>query len=144
MHAVVSAAVGVVCLIAAGVLIVAGRWQWPRLIVALVMTGSAGLLSSTIGVWAQHSVSNIDGRIGSFIGQWTGATVTGLLSLILLAVLGFWVWHGRIDTKTVGVAAAVPMTVALIPGPLGTFAVAAVTIVPSVLGGVIAWLFGLG
>jgi hypothetical protein len=144
MHAVVSAAVGVVCLIAAGVLIVAGRWQWPRLIVALVLTGSAGLLSSSVGGWIQRSVTGVDSRIGSFIGQWTGATVTGLLSLILLAVLGFWVWHGRIDTKTVGVAAAVPMTVALIPGPLGTFAVAAVAIVPSVLGGVIAWLFGLG
>jgi hypothetical protein len=119
-----------VCLVAAGVLIVAGQWQWPRLIVALVLTGSAGLLSSTIGGWAQRSVTSVDHRVGSFIGQWTGAAVTGLLSLVLLAVLGFWVWHRQIDLKTIGVAAAVPMTVSLIPGPLGTFAVAAVSIDP--------------
>lgn len=144
MQAAVSAGVGLVCLVAAGVLIMAGGWQWPRLIVALVLTGSAGLVSSTVGGWAQRSITRVDGRIGSFVGQWTGAAVTGLLSVILLGVLAFWVWHGQVDTKTVGVAAAVPMTVSLIPGPLGTFAVAAVSIVPSVLGGVIAWLFGLG
>lgn len=143
MHAAVSAAVGIVCLIAACVLMVVGQWQWPRLIVALVMTGSAGLLSSTIGGWAQRSVTSLDRRFSSFVGQWTGAAVTGLLSLVLLAVLGFWVWHRRIDVKTIGVAAAVPMTVTLIPGPLGTFAVAVVSVIPWALGGAVAWLFGL-
>jgi hypothetical protein len=140
---VVSAGVGILCLVAAGVLIVAGRWQWPRLIVALVLTGTTGLLSSSIAGWVQGSVTKLDGKLSGFIGSWTGATVTGLLSLVLVACLAFWVWQGQIDTKTVGVAAAVPLTVSLIPGPVGAFALAAVSIVPSVLGGVIAWLFGM-
>jgi hypothetical protein len=144
MQGVVSAVVGLVCLVAAGVLIVAGKWQWPRLIVALVLTGSAGLLSSTIGGWAQRSVTGVDRRVGSFIGQWTGAAVTGLLSLVLLALLGFWVWRRQIDLKTIGVAAAVPMTVSLIPGPLGAVAVAAVSIVPWAVGSVIALSLGMG
>jgi hypothetical protein len=143
MAGIVSAGVGVVCLVAAGVLIVAGRWQWPRVIVALVLTGSAGLLGSTVGRWVQHGVTNVDHRAGTFVGRWTGATIFGLLALVLVAMLAFWVWHGQVDSKTISVAAAVPASVSLIPGPLGAFAVAAVSIVPSVLGGVIAWLFGL-
>jgi hypothetical protein len=143
VQTVVSAGVGVVCLVAAGVLIVAGRWQWPRLIVALVLTGAAGLLSSSIAGWVQGSVTRLDAKASGFIGSWTGATVTGVLSLVLVACLAFWVWQGQIDMKTVGVAAAVPLTVTLIPGPLGAFAVGAVSIVPAVLGGIIAWLFGM-
>lgn len=144
MRTVVSAGVGLVCLVAAMVLIVAGRWQWPRLIVALVLTGSAGLMTSTVGTWAQRSVTSIDARAGSMVGQWTGATVTGLLSLVLLGFLGFWVWQGQIDTKTVATAALVPMTISLIPGAVGSLAVSVVSIVPSVLGGVVAWAFGIG
>lgn len=143
MHAAVSAGVGIICLAAAAVLILAGGWQWPRMIVALVLTGSAGLLSSTIGGWVQGTVTRLDTRVSGFIGTWTGAAVTGVLSLVLLACLGFWVWRGQIDTKTVGVAAAVPMTVTLIPGPVGALAVGAVSIVPSVLGAIIAFLFGM-
>jgi hypothetical protein len=143
VQGVVSAGVGIVCLVAAGVLILAGRWQWPRTIIALVITGAAGLLSSTVGAWMQGTVTQLDRRAAGFIGQWTGVVVTGLIAAVLLAVLAFWVWHGQIDTKTVGVAAAVPLSVSLIPGPFGSFAVAAVSIVPALLGGGIAWLFGL-
>lgn len=144
MQGIVSAGVGIICLVAAGVLILAGRWQWPRLIVALILTGSAGLMSATIGGLLQRSVTRLDNKAGSFIGQWTGTVVTGLIAVVLLAVLAFWVWHQQIDTKTVGVAAAVPLTVSLIPGPAGAFAVGAVSIVPIVVGGVVAWLFGAG
>lgn len=144
MQAGVSAGVGIVCLVAAGVLIVAGRWQWPRLIVALVITGVAGLLTSTIGSWMHASVTRLDRRASAFVGQWTGAAVSGILAVVLLGFLAFWIWHNQVDAKTIGVAAAVPVTVTLIPGPLGAFAVAAVSVVPAVLGGVVAWLFGLG
>lgn len=140
----ISAGVGVLCLVAAAILITAGSWQWPRLIVALVLTGVAGLANATFAGAVQRSVTRLDGKVGGFIGEWTGAAVTGVIGLTLIGLLGFWVWKNRIDIRTVGVAAAVPFTVTLIPGPLGVFLVSAVAVVPLMLGGVVAWLFGAG
>lgn len=144
MQGVVSAGVGLVCLVVAAVLIVAGGWQWPRLIVALVLTGSAGLLSSTIGGWVQRSVTSVDAKASGLVGQWTGVAVTGLLSLALLGFLGFWVYRGQIDAKTVAAAAVAPAAVVLIPGAVGSVLLTLLALVPSVLGAVIAFLFGLG
>lgn len=144
MQAGVSAGVGVLCLVAAGLLIVAGEWQWPRLIVALVLTGVAGLTHATVGNVMHRSVTRLDARVSGVVGGWTGVAVTGVVGVVLLGLLAFWVWHKQVDMKTVGVAAAVPLSVSLIPGPLGTFAAGLVSIVPAMLGGAVAWLFGLG
>ena len=140
----VSAAVGVISLIAAAVLIVAGSWQWPRLIVALVFTGVAGIGSASFAEPMQRQITDWDRNLGQWIGEWTGDALTGVIGLVSLSVLLFWVWRQRIDLRTVGLAAVVPLTVGLIPGAFGSFMTSAVAVVPNLLGDGIAWLFGIG
>lgn len=139
----VTAAVGIVALLGAVVIATVGRMQWPRLAAALVLTGVAGVLNSTIGPALQRAVTAVDRQAGQFIGRWTGTAVIGLVGVVVLAVAAFWIWQGRIDMRTLGVTALVPPTVTLIPGAVGSMAVAAVGVVPMLLGGAISWLFGI-
>lgn len=140
----VTAALGVLALVGAALIATVGRMQWPRVTAALVLTGVAGILNSTIGPTIRNGITNADSYLGQFIGRWTGTAVTGVIGLIVLAVAAFWIYQGRIDLRTLGVTAAIPPTITLIPGTLGTIAVTVVGLVPWVVAGVIGWLFGIG
>jgi hypothetical protein len=140
----VSVAVGLVCLVVALIFATVGKMAWPRVTVALVLTAAAGLLNGTIGPAVHRMVTRLDAQAAHAIGRWTGATITGLLALVVLGVAGFWVWQKKIDFRTLGVVAAVPPTVTLIPGALGAAAVAVVGIVPLVGAAVVGWALGIG
>lgn len=140
----VSATVGAVSLVAALLIATVGRMAWPRLVVALTLTGSAGLLNSTFGPWIRSGVNRADDFLAQFIGDWTGVVVTGLIGVVVLAVAGFWVANGKIDLRTLGVVAAVPPTVTLIPGALGSIAVTVVGVVPWLVSRGVAAAFGVG
>lgn len=140
----VTATLGVLALVGAIVIATVGRMQWPRVTAALVLTGVAGILNSTIGPTVRDGINNADSYLGQFVGRWTGTAVTGIIGLVVLAVAAFWIYQGRIDIRTLGVTAAVPPTITLIPGTLGTIAVTAVGVVPWLVAGVIGWLCGIG
>jgi hypothetical protein len=140
----VTATVGVLCLVAALLIATVGRMVWPRVVVALTLTGSAGILNSTVGPYVRTWVNRADAFLGQFIGQWTGTVVTGLLGLVLFTVAGFWVAQKKVDLRTLAVTAAVPPTVTLIPGTLGTVAVALVGFVPWLVAQGVAIAFGIG
>jgi hypothetical protein len=117
--------------------------HWPRVVVALVLTGVAGLLNTPIGQWLHQAVTAADGAVGHAIGRWTGVVVTGLLALTVFATAAFWVYHRKIDLRTLAVVATVPLTVTLIPGALGSVAAGIVNIVPTVVGGLMSAAFGI-
>jgi hypothetical protein len=136
-----SVAVGVICLVLAGVLITVGRMQWPLVAVALVLTGTAGVVNGTIGVTVHQAATQVDRWAGQAIGTLTGVAVTGVVALALVAALGFWIYQRRIGTGALLATAAVPVASTLIPGTAGVVIMTIVGIVPAVLGGVVSWLF---
>jgi hypothetical protein len=144
MTAAVTAGAGVVCLILAVLIATIGRMQWPRTTVALVLTGATGILNSTIGHMIHKWVTQTDHWSGQFIGRWTGTAIFGVLGIITLAYAGFRIYQDHIDNRTLFATAAVPPTVVLIPGMLGTVATTIVGIVPATVGYIIslAW-FGM-
>lgn len=140
----VTASAGVICLIGALLIATVGRMQWPRVAAALVLTGVAGVLNTTIGPTIRHGVNLADHRAGEFIGAWTGTAVFGLIGVAVIAVTGFWIYQGRIDMRTLGATALVPPTITLIPGAIGTVATTIVGLVPWVIGAGLTFAFGLG
>ncbi len=140
----VTATVGVVCLVAAVLIATVGRMAWPRVVVALTLTGSAGVLNSTLGPKIRQGVNRLDALAAQFIGDWTGTVITGLLGVVLFTVAAFWVWQKKIDFRTLAVVAAVPPTVTMIPGAFGTVAVTLVGLVPWLVSWAILKLFGIG
>ncbi len=140
----VSVAVGVLSLIGAAVLATVGNMAWPRVVVALVLTGVAGILNGSFGPAIHRAVTTADGKASQVIGQFTGTAVTGLLAIVAFAALAFWVWRDHIDTRTLAVAAVVPATVTMIPGAFGTVATAVVGFVPLVVSAVLRFAFGIG
>lgn len=136
-----SAAVGVICLVLAGVLIIVGKMTWPRLAVALVLTGTTGLVNGTIGAPLHRGATAVDGWIGSAVGRLTGTAVTGLLALAVIASVAFWIWRKRINNTTLAATAVVPVVSSLVPGTAGLIIMTAVGAVPAILGGLVSWLF---
>lgn len=131
----VSATVGLVCLVAAGLIWTVGNRHTPRLVVALVITGMVGLGSTTFGTWARQVVGWLNQTTDRVTGQLTGVVVVGLVASIALYVLIVHLRRNSIDTKTLVSAAIVPIAVTSIPGPIGAAAVTAVT----ALSGAMAW-----
>src|SRR5947199_10461895 len=116
--------------------------QWPRLIVALVVTGVAGILNGSFGPIVRHWVNIADQAARHAVGSLTGAAVTGLVGILTFGFVAFRVFHNEIDMKTLAGAAALPATVTLIPGALGTIAVTLVGIIPWALTGLLTYAFG--
>lgn len=140
----VSVTVGVICLVIAGCIAVFGDMEWPRVVVALVVTGTTGILNGSVGPYIHRWVTEADQYAGQWINQLTGAALTGLLALVVFAFTAFRVWRNRIDTRTLVAAGLVPATVTMIPGTLGTIAVTVVGVVPWLVAAVLSWSFGIG
>jgi hypothetical protein len=140
----ISAAVGVICLIFAVLNVYVGKNHWPKLTVALVLTGATGLLNATIGSTIHRAINNADAASAKFVGGLTGVVVTGVLSATLFGYLLFRLKHKQFDKRTYTVTALVPATVTLIPGTVGTIATTVVGIVPAFVAGIVGWAFGVG
>lgn len=140
---VVSLAVGLLSLVLAGLIATVGGMAWPRAVVALTLTGSAGLLSSTLGPTIRDAVGRADAAIGSILGRFTGLAVTGLLGILVVGFLALRVLRNVIDSRTIAAAAATPPVVALIPGVAGSIATTVVGIVPWLVTAVFSLAFGI-
>jgi hypothetical protein len=140
----VSAAVGLICLIGAVLNVYVGKNHWPKLTVALVLTGATGLLNATFGSAIHDAVNKADGTIGQGIGKFTGTIVAGLVGAVLIGYVALRLKHKQYDKKTFTATALVPPTVTLIPGTLGTIATTAVGIVPAAVAWFVGWSFGIG
>jgi hypothetical protein len=130
----VSATVGLVCLVAAGLIWTVGNRHTPRLVVALVITGMVGLTSTTFGGWSRQIMAWLN-TTDRLTGRLTGVVVVGLVAAVALYVLVIHVRRNSIGNKTLVSAAIVPLAVTSIPGPIGA---AAVTLV-SAISGSVAW-----
>jgi len=139
----VSLAVGVVCLTLAALIWVFGNHAWPRVVVALVITGSVGLTASPVGRWVADVINTGDQIIGSIIGRFTGAVITGLLALAIICFLGFRLYHNRIDDKTLIAAGVAPPAAALIPGAAGQIVMSVISIPAAAIAWAVGSIFGV-
>lgn len=140
----VTVSAGVVCLVIALLIETVGGRQWPRVVVALVLTGATGILNGTVGPYIHRGITWIGTMTNHWVRSWIQVSVTVIIALTVLGIAAFRVWQDNIDRRTLGVVAAVPATVTLIPGIAGTIATTVVGIVPAIIGLLVAWAFRLG
>jgi hypothetical protein len=139
----VSATTGLLCLVIAGIMWwAADRWH-PRVIVALVITGMSGLAGSAFGAKLHDVAVYVDQWVGQFIGQYTGAAFSGIVALVVLALVVVAMWKDRVTAKTLVAAMFVPVTVVMIPGMVGQVGASAVTGLASAVGSIGGALFGI-
>jgi len=142
LNGAVSATIGLVALLAAGLIWFFGN-HTPRLVVLLVMTGMAGMVGTPLGKWVRHVVDWANEQTGKLTTRWTGAAVAGLLAIAAVYILVVRMKDRKVDNLTIGTAAVVPVAVATIPGPLGGAAFNVVTGITSVVGWAISQALGL-
>lgn len=129
-HPAYTVAAGLVCLIFAGLIWLPGRERWPRTAVLLVIAGVGSLLTTVAGHWAREGVMWTESQINRGLGQLFGVSLAWAVALIAIALVGFHLHHRTVSRSTLAYAAAVPLTVTLVPGVLGevlSFMVGALT-----------------
>src|SRR5690348_14600436 len=118
----VSTSVALVCLVAAGLMWTVGNKHFIRVIPVLVLTGTIGIIATPVGVKLNRAITWTLDLIGRTVGGWFNSTtvvITGIIAGGLVYALVMDLKKPSIDNRTLGYAAAVPFTAALIPGPLG-------------------------
>lgn len=142
LQAGISVGAGLVALLLAALLRTVGRGVWPDMTVALIVGGTMSILGTRIGSGVRSVVIAADHWLGTFIGQWTGSIVFGLVGITLAVVLGFDVYHRGITKRTLGCAAGVPLTAVTVGGPFGSALMWGCTAVASLVGWPLAWALG--
>ncbi len=132
--------VGSICLLAAGVIATAGRMMWPRAVVALTLSGTAGILRGSFGPWLHEKITRAEQLAGPRVGEYTGLAVTVIAACIVLGFWGFWIYHQQIDIRTLGLTATIPLVVSFIPGAFGTVVIFVVGLVPFIVSGLVGLL----
>lgn len=128
-YGVVTATVGLICLgVALAFWTVGGRFCVP-VILGLVITGTAGLLTTPVGDWVRTSLLWINNIVGEWIGKYTVIGIIGLAGffvalILVLHILGHfnrvsWINNGGIQGKTMGVGALFAVLAGAIPGGVG-------------------------
>jgi len=140
----VSAAVGLVCLVAAALIWTVGRRHTPRLVVALVIAGMVGVLGTPMGNWVRQAVGYLDQVTGAVTGRLTGVVLTGLVAGIALYVVVVHLTNKSVDTKTLIAAAIVPVAVSFVPGVVGDVGAGVINAVASGMAMVVGAAFGVG
>jgi hypothetical protein len=137
-------AVGSLCIVGAFLLLVPGRMMAPYVIVALVITGVSGLMSGSIGPLVHTGVTKLNGLVGKSLNPWTGVAVSLIVAVIVIGCTALWVIRRQFDLRTFGTAALVPVSVNLVPGPIGAFLIGLVGIIPAAVSAIVKYAFGLG
>ena len=114
----VSAGVAVFCLIAAGLLWFVGG-HFPRVTLLLLITGSAGLAGTSIGVNLHNAVDSLIGQANNATTNLVGGGIGGLVGLILAYVIYIHWDRRQITYTTLAAAILLPMVAALTPGTGG-------------------------
>jgi len=113
-----TASVAVACLIAAALLWFVGG-HFPRVTLLLVITASAGLAGTSIGVNLHNGVDSLIGQADAVTASWVGGGIGGLIGLILAYVIYIHWDRRQITYTTLGAAVMLPMVAALTPGTGG-------------------------
>jgi hypothetical protein len=127
---------GVICLVLATLMRTVWGGKYPPAILALTITGTAGILGTQVGGWVQYGYLWVATFLGGLIGRFTGVTIAGVVALVIAVIVGIHVWdHFRggkneINDWTIGLGALLPASTVTIPGIVGTiltYALGAVT-----------------
>lgn len=137
----VSLTVGALALVGAGLIATVGKQKWPRIAVALTLTGVSGLVNGSFGPTLHNAVTKADHAVGQATNTLLGTAITGVIGIIIVGWWVLWVYNGKLDLGTLALSAAVPLVVNLIPGMLGTAAIYAIGIIPQVTSGLISLLY---
>ena len=114
----VSAGVAVACLVAAALLWFVGG-HFPRVTLLLVITASAGLAGTSIGVNLHTAVDSRVNQANSAATTLVGGGIGGLIGLILAYVI-YVHWHQRnITYTTLAAGILLPLVAAATPGTGG-------------------------
>jgi hypothetical protein len=139
----VSATAGAICLgIALILYFFADRWQ-PRLIVLLVLGGMTGITGSALDTGLRHGVTRADDIAGRFIGQMTGAALTGAVAFVAVVAVVIAFWKNHVSGAVLLAAMVAPGAAALIPGQVGDVSATVINTAGGFVGGAIGALFGV-
>jgi hypothetical protein len=138
----VSASVGVICIAAAAAVWIVGQRHTPRLVIALAIAGTIGILGTPVGRWLHHGVDWANGALANLTGKLFGTAVAFVGAAILTYYVAVRVWRKRIDDRTVLAAAALPLIVTLIPGTVGAACTTVVFSLGNAVGYAVGALFG--
>lgn len=140
----VTTGIGVLAALVAAFLILDG-WRLPKLVVALVMTASAGIVTGTVGAWVHEGSTFVEDKVNQM-----GHTVLGpgfvasvVIGIIVVGLLILRLRRGQYDVRTLGLAASTPLAVTMIPGLVGTILIAVFGYLTGLLGGALDYLFHL-
>ena len=153
-----SAGAGLVCLLGAVAMLTLGGGHAPRIILALLLTGTASLAGTRLGGWLRSVTGAADALAANAAGQLTGQVIGGLLGMAAAALVAYGFIRpdviqfgadrgtGRrgIPRMWILVAAAtLPVLVVTIPGPLGQGLTNVINAIATVVGWLIAAPLGL-
>lgn len=113
----------------------------PKVQVGLAIAASWGLMGTRVGQWIHRAVTWADAGLNGFIGSWTGASVTGLLAVVVVALAVRRFLKSSADGQTLGLAAAFPVVGAMVPGAAGSVFVGIASFIAGVIGTVINFIF---
>lgn len=147
LQAGISVGAGLIALLLAALLRTVGRGVWPRTTVALIIGGTMSIIGTRIGSGIKSVVIAADHWLGTFIGQWTGSIVFGLVGITLAVILGFDIYHqstenSGVTKRTLGCAAGVPLTAVTVGGFAGSALMWSCTAIASLVGWPLAWALG--
>jgi len=114
----VTATVAVFCLIAAALLWFVGG-HFPRVTLLLVITASAGLAGTSLGVDLHNGVDSLVGQADKVSTSLIGGAVGGFIGLILAYVIYIHWDRRQITYTTLAAAILLPMVAAATPGTGG-------------------------
>lgn len=138
-----TAGAGLLCLVVAALIWFVGDRHTPRVVAFLVLAGSTLLLNNPIGRWLHSTTAWANDEIGRWVGDWFGVAILAIAGIVAAYMFAVHVWKRRVDEHTLLSAAALPLTVSAIPGPIGDVLSKIVFGLGNVVGTLIAGLFGL-
>jgi hypothetical protein len=138
-----SGTLGAVALLAAFLMWTVGRGHWPKFILALVITGTAGLMKSRVGDWVRSPINWLNNAISGVAG-WLGIGLSlGIIVGVLVYVLVRHIKDDGIDEKTLGLSAGITLTAGMIPGWVGVAVTTVLGIVIEIVALIFKFLLGI-
>lgn len=110
----------------------------------LITTAVVGLAGTGAGAWWNQTVTGLNDWAASAIGSWTGLIITGVAGLLCTIYYINDLITRKVEARTLVLAAAFPVLILSIPGPIGAFLAQVAQLVTGAVASLISMLFGLG